>query len=101
MRYNKLKVFAKNYEISSHYLPDGTLSDILGDDMPLYWDATYAIVLRLAATYPDVDVDSVGTNQLLQMILDLPDFADEEALANEGLLMEILRVWYEEATLND
>lgn len=63
---------------------------------PIYWDSTYEIVLNLMTFYPDVDPDVVGTQQLLDMILDLPNFSDEPELAHEGLLVEILRIWYEE-----
>jgi FeS assembly protein IscX len=63
---------------------------------PLYWEATYEIVLRLIEEYPDVDLDMIGTQQLLDMIFKLPDFADDKELANNGLLTDILREWYEE-----
>ncbi len=66
--------------------------------MSLSWDYTYEIVLELKKHYADVDVDDVGTQQLLQMILALPDFSDDPALANEDLLNDILREWYEEST---
>jgi FeS assembly protein IscX len=65
----------------------------------LTWESTYAIAIRLIEEYPDVDPVFVGTQQLLDMILALPDFADEAILAHEALLADILRVWYEE-TLN-
>lgn len=63
---------------------------------PIYWDSTYEIVINLMNHYPTVDPDVVGTQQLLEMILDLPNFLDEPELAHEGLLVEILRIWYEE-----
>ncbi len=63
----------------------------------LYWDSTYEIVLNLMRLYPTLDLDTIGTSQLLAMILALPNFADEPQLANEALLVEILRFWYEEA----
>ncbi len=64
--------------------------------MPLTWEYTYEIVLELQRQYADVDIEEVGTQQLLQMILALPDFQDDPALANEDLLNGILRDWYEE-----
>jgi FeS assembly protein IscX len=67
---------------------------------PLYWESTYELVRHLMTTYPDVSLELLGTRQLLTMILDLPDFADDPRLANEALLNEILREWYEEATLS-
>jgi len=62
----------------------------------LYWDATYAIVTELRAQYPDVDVESVGLVQLQQMIVSLPNFADEPEMAPVGILESILGEWYEE-----
>lgn len=64
---------------------------------PLYWESTYEIVLQLMEFYPNIDLDSLGTKQLLDMVLGLPQFADDPRLANEALLNEILREWYEEA----
>lgn len=65
----------------------------------LYWDASYEIVLALIDAYPDVDVDSVGIQQLYQMVIGLPDFADEPSLANDSILNDLLREWYEENTI--
>ena len=62
----------------------------------LYWESSYEIVLRLIEEFPNADIDSVGTDQLFQWIVALPEFADDPALANEGILNGILRDWYEE-----
>jgi FeS assembly protein IscX len=73
-----------------------------GDDNrpnPLYWEPTYEIVLALMETYPDADIENVGMRQLMDMILALPNFADEPAMATDQLLRDILREWYEEATV--
>ena len=67
-------------------------------EKPLYWDASYEIVLALMETHPNIDIDNVGLEQLSQMIMALPDFADDPALVNDGILNEILREWYEEIT---
>ncbi len=67
--------------------------------MPLYWEASYEIVLSLMGTYPDVDIESVGTRQLFEMIIALPDFADDHELVNDGILNDILREWYEETSV--
>ncbi len=64
----------------------------------LYWDSSYEIVLSLIEAYPDVDVELVGMEQLLSLIVSLPNFADDPALVNEGILKDILREWYEEVT---
>lgn len=62
----------------------------------LYWEASYEIVLALMEAYTDVDLDCVGLDQLHQWIVALPDFADDPDLANEQILNDILREWYEE-----
>ncbi len=64
--------------------------------MPLYWEATYEIILALKEQHPNVDIDSVGTAQLFNWIIALPDFSDDPDLVNEGILNDILREWYEE-----
>jgi len=63
----------------------------------LYWDTSYEIVQALMEAYPNTIVDSVGIEQLLEMIVTLPTFADDPILANEDLLTDILREWYEES----
>ena len=65
---------------------------------PLYWDASYEIVMTLMEAYPDIEIENVGTQQLFQMIVELPNFADDPALVNDGILNDILREWYEEST---
>ncbi len=62
----------------------------------LYWEASYEIVLNLIEQYPDIELDGIGLEQLYQYIVNLPDFADDSELANDGILNEILREWYEE-----
>jgi FeS assembly protein IscX len=64
----------------------------------LYWDSSYEIVLRLIEAFPNVDLDAIGTEQLYQWIIALPEFADDPSLANEGILNDILREWYEEVS---
>ncbi|MEO1165221.1 MAG: Fe-S cluster assembly protein IscX [Chloroflexota bacterium] len=65
---------------------------------PLYWDASYEIVLALQEAHPTIDVETVGTAQLKDMILALPNFEDDPLLVNEAILNSILREWYEETT---
>ena len=65
-------------------------------DNVLTWDASYEIILALMEAYPNIDVESVGTEQLRQMIIKLPNFIDDPALMYDGLLNDILREWYEE-----
>lgn len=64
----------------------------------LYWDTVYEVILALIETYPDVDLDALSLHDLYTMITALPNFADDPALAHDGLLLEIFREYYEEAT---
>jgi FeS assembly protein IscX len=63
---------------------------------PLYWEASYEIVLGLMEHHPDADLDPLGLQQLFEWIIALPGFADDPLLANDDLLTEIFREWYEE-----
>ena len=65
-------------------------------NQPLYWEASYEIAMCLMEAYPEVNVEAVGVQQLYEWIVALPNFADDPALVNEGILTEILREWYEE-----
>lgn len=78
----------------------GKLSDMneISQSGKLYWDATYEIVLSLMSTYPDVEIDTIGLNQLYQYVTTLPNFADDPRIVSEEILNEILREWYEEVT---
>lgn len=64
----------------------------------LYWDSTYAIVVSLMEHYPDRPPTQVGLEELVTLVESLPGYRDDSALVNEQLLMDILTVWYEEAT---
>lgn len=63
---------------------------------PLYWEASYEIVLSLMEHHPEADLDAIGLRQLFELIIALPGFADDPILAHDALLTEILREWYEE-----
>lgn len=64
----------------------------------LYWEATYAIVMALIAHYPKHNPLDVGLNELARLVKSLPGFNDDPALVTEQILLDILTVWYEEAT---
>jgi FeS assembly protein IscX len=66
------------------------------EESPLYWDSSYEIVQALMSAYEHIDVEAVGLQELYRMIVALPNFADDPHLANEGILRDILREWYEE-----
>lgn len=50
-------------------------------------------------SHPDLDLDTVGIEQLYAWVINLPNFADDPSLANEAILNEILREWYEEGNV--
>lgn len=68
------------------------------EPQPLYWESSYEIVLELLERYPDLNLEALGLQELHELIVTLPNFADDPALAHEALLTEILREYYEEAT---
>lgn len=70
--------------------------DVQSQFNALYWESSYEIVLTLMETHADVDVETVGLDQLFRWIIALPNFADDPSLANESILKDILREWYEE-----
>ena len=62
----------------------------------LYWDSAYAIAVALISVYPNIDPELVGLEELATMVVQLPGFADDPALANDRLLKDIIIAWYEE-----
>jgi FeS assembly protein IscX len=50
----------------------------------------------LMELYPTLDLETLGLQQLLDMILNLPEFVDDPRLASDSLLNEILIDWLEE-----
>lgn len=68
------------------------------NSQPLYWDSSYEIVLTLMEHYPDADLEAVSLGELNRRIVNLPNFADDPVLVNDGILKDILREWYEETS---
>ncbi len=64
----------------------------------LFWDSTYAIVVSLMEHYPARHPNDVGLGELATLVESLPGFQDDPALVTEQFLLDILTVWYEEAT---
>jgi len=64
----------------------------------LYWDSTYAIVVALMEHHPAQRPLDTGLEELAALVEALPGFQDDPALVTERLLIDILTVWYEEAT---
>ena len=71
---------------------------VIMSNQPLYWDSAYEIVLELMDLYPDIDIEAVSLEELNRRIVDLPNFADDPVLVNDGILKDILREWYEETS---
>lgn len=63
---------------------------------PLYWEATYAIALALKRTHPHVDLQDVSLQMIFDWTVALPEFQDDPALANDGILAAIYQDWFEE-----
>lgn len=63
---------------------------------PLNWDATYAIALALNRRFPEVDLEQVSLGMIYRWTLELPEFEDDPALANDAILTAIYQEWYEE-----
>jgi len=63
---------------------------------PLYWDTPYEIVLALDELYAGLDLEALSRDDLLDMIVRLPHFVDDPVLANDKILDDLLREWYEE-----
>jgi len=64
----------------------------------LYWDSTYAICVGLMEEYPDRHPEDVGLQELAALVESLTGFNDDPAMVTERILLDILNVWYEEAS---
>ncbi len=69
----------------------------MNDSEPLTWEATYAIALALRAQHPTVNLEEVSLDMVYRWTLALPAFADDPALANQAILMDIYTAWLEES----
>ncbi|MCK6539147.1 MAG: Fe-S cluster assembly protein IscX [Anaerolineales bacterium] len=65
-------------------------------DTTLNWESTFAIALELKRKYPDVNIEDVTLQQILNWTIQLPEFEDDPALANDDILYAIYQDWYEE-----
>lgn len=64
--------------------------------MNLNWEATYAIALELKRQHADADIEDVTLKQIYDWTLQLPEFDDDPALANDEILYSIYQDWFEE-----
>lgn len=63
---------------------------------PLHWDDAEDIGILLAEKFPDLDPLTVRFTDLHRHVTELPAFADDPKLSNEGKLEAIQMAWYEE-----
>ena len=64
--------------------------------MTLNWETSYAIALELRRQHPDVNIEEVTLKQIYDWTLQLQEFKDEPALANDDILYAIYQDWFEE-----
>lgn len=65
-------------------------------NMTLNWESTYAIALELRRQYPDVNIEDVTLRQIHDWTIQLSEFEDDPALANDDILYAIYQDWFEE-----
>ena len=65
-------------------------------DLTLNWESTYAIALTLKRNYPNVNIEEVTLQQILDWTLALPEFEGDLALVNDNILYAIYQDWFEE-----
>ena len=63
---------------------------------PLHWDDTEEIGIALSEKFPSLDPLTVRFTDLHRYVTELPSFADDPKLSNEGKLEAIQMAWYEE-----
>lgn len=64
--------------------------------MSLKWTDSREIAIALVETYPDVDPKAVRFTDLMQWVLDLPDFGDDPRHCGEKILEAIQMAWMDE-----
>ena len=64
--------------------------------MSLSWESPYAIAMELRRQHQEVDIEEVTLQQIYGWTLELPEFDDDPALANEDILYSIYQEWFEE-----
>ena len=77
----------------------GTAEQVFPDfeASPVWWESSVEIAQQLMARHPNVHADDVGLQQVFDWVIALPNFVDDPMLANDGILQDLLREWYEES----
>ncbi len=68
--------------------------------MSLSWESSYAIALELRRRHPDINFEDLTLQQIYGWTLELQEFEDDPAMANEEILYSIYQDWFEE-NIND
>jgi FeS assembly protein IscX len=66
-------------------------------DNVLTWEDTYAIAIRLKAKFPDFPIEWLSLRKIYDWTVELPEFDDDPEMANDTILLTILKEWFEEA----
>jgi FeS assembly protein IscX len=66
------------------------------NQMSLNWESTYAIALELRRQHPEINIEEVSLQQIYQWTIQLSEFEDDLALANDDILYAIYQDWFEE-----
>jgi FeS assembly protein IscX len=64
--------------------------------MALNWQDSEDIAIELIERFPDKDPLSLRFTDLREMVVSLPDFADDPKKSSEGVLEAIQMAWVEE-----
>lgn len=64
--------------------------------MTLTWESTYGIAMELRRQHRDVNIEEVSLRQIYAWTLELSEFEDDPALANDDILYAIYQDWFEE-----
>ena len=64
--------------------------------MALTWDNSEDIAIQLHEKFPHVDPLTIRFTDLHKWVTELPNFEDNPARSNEGILEAIQMAWYEE-----
>jgi len=64
--------------------------------MKLTWNDAEDIAIQLAEKFPGLDPLTVRFTDLHKWVTALPDFADDPAKSNEGILEAVQMAWHEE-----
>jgi FeS assembly protein IscX len=64
--------------------------------MTLNWESTYAIALELRRQHPNIKFEEVTLRQIYDWTIQLSEFEDDPALANDDILYAIYQDWFEE-----